>query len=282
MVLAAALIAIAAVHIAAAPTLAEEGELDEGYYDDRDEGEYEDTSVGADEWDEYYSQHVASVMWRQRGVVDPVLAAAVKETIGHRSGAAGLDLGCGTGEDALYMATHGFEEVACLDASRKALARAEASARETFNRAGTPTRIDHVQYVAAFLGADAAAPLGTAPAFDLIWVRSVLQHLSSDDLTAVLAYVRSLLRPGGMALFNEYDMCPGEDLSPRVFCGEEAGPPNSRLSSDLLEVLRQVFPACTSRPEHMIGSCGDTVCSQLYMCGARAVRTDANASHALR
>lgn len=97
-------------------------------------------------------------------------------------GARVLDLGCGTGHDALYLAKRGCTVIA-VDAT-------EVFAKKARRRcAGRNVRV-----VRSDMGAY-AFPRG---AFDLVWANASLIHVPKKRLPALLARIRSSLRPGGI------------------------------------------------------------------------------------
>jgi SAM-dependent methyltransferase len=97
-----------------------------------------------------------------------------------------LDLGCGTGNDVVRLAQHGYSVVG-LDYSREAIHQAATKA---------PAR-------AALLVADMAAPLPFVDAcFDAV-MSNVAMHMFDDGRTrALFAEVQRIVRPGGMFLFH--------------------------------------------------------------------------------
>jgi len=97
-----------------------------------------------------------------------------------------LDLGCGTGNDALRLTREGFTVIG-LDHSREAIQQAATK----------------VASLATFVVADMAAPLpfGTAT-FDAV-MSNVALHMFGDVLTrSVFAEVRRVLCPAGVFVFH--------------------------------------------------------------------------------
>ena len=230
----------------------------------------------AEIWDHYYATHQESdVLWNL-GSVDPSMEAAMSEVQQHRVSPPlrGLDVGCGLGHDALYMVLQNFT-VTCLDASEKALARARS--RVTSER---------IEFVKATLGRESArgtvAPLGRVPCYDIIWVRSVLQHLSDADARGVLVYLRSLLRPSGLLVLKEFDMAGCEDIAGlntmTTKCGQLTGPVNARDVNELLAMLHSEMPSCQATPSSLRTVCGEHICAQVYKCAQPHARTAQNGS----
>jgi SAM-dependent methyltransferase len=105
-----------------------------------------------------------------------------------------VDLGCGAGHYAVWLAQQGFS-VTGLDLSTTAVALAEALARDL----GVACR---------FLACDLLAPLPDLEArFDFAFDWEVLHHVFPDDRARFAATVHRLLRPGGTYL----SVCFAED-----------------------------------------------------------------------
>jgi SAM-dependent methyltransferase len=105
-----------------------------------------------------------------------------------------VDLGCGAGNYAVWLARRGFR-VTGIDVSRAAVAKAEALARER----GDACR---------FLVHDVLEPMPDLEAcFDFAFDWEVLHHVFSEDRARYAAGVHRLLRPGGLYL----SVCFAED-----------------------------------------------------------------------
>jgi SAM-dependent methyltransferase len=107
-----------------------------------------------------------------------------------------LDLGCGPGRNALYLASLGFD-VTAVDLSPVAITWAEDRARET----GATVR---------FRCADAFATAETDPvaSYDLIYDSGCFHHLPPHRRISYLALVDRVLAPGGhlaLACFDRGD-----------------------------------------------------------------------------
>ncbi len=109
-----------------------------------------------------------------------------------------LDIGCGTGEHALFFASLGLD-VLGVDASAIAVERASERARER----GLTARF-------AELDVQELASLGET--FDTITDSGCLHTLSDDAMRATIAGAHAVLRPGGtywLKCFSELATGPG-------------------------------------------------------------------------
>jgi SAM-dependent methyltransferase len=117
------------------------------------------------------------------GGPSPVLTAFWPERPGERV----LELGCGLGHDAVWMASQGAH-VHALDTSATAL----AAARERADAAGVSL---------VFTRADVLQGLGVAPgSLDLVYDTGLLHHLDADQRSQLAAHIARALRPGGVWL----------------------------------------------------------------------------------
>ncbi|MGB2570901.1 class I SAM-dependent methyltransferase [Micromonospora citrea] len=128
-----------------------------------------------------------------------------------------LDLGCGTGAEAVYLAGKGFGPVAGVDFSPVALRRARARARA----AGVTDRC-------TFIRADlTAGPIpGLADAYDLICDFGALNDTEGEQRTAVAQAIHRLSRPGGKVLLwcfqgDKSQLSGGAKMAPMIAPGEE-------------------------------------------------------------
>jgi len=149
---------------------------------------------GADWWDEFYADRDRPVPFfvdkpdeslvshLERGIVQPGRA---------------LDLGCGPGRNALYLAANGFS-VDAVDLSPTAIAWGEERARA----AGADVR---------FRCGDAFA-LDLDGPYDLIYDSGCFHHLAPHRRVSYLALLDRHLAPGGHLAFTGFASGVGEDM----------------------------------------------------------------------
>jgi len=131
----------------------------------------------AREWDERYAEFAEQIP-------DGAPSAVVIDQARRRPASTALDIGCGVGADAMWLAGQGWT-VTALDVSQVALDRAAASAR----RAGV-----HVDWVCTRLEDLALTP----PGFDLVVAHyPALRHSAGGDAERALL---SAVAPGGTLL----------------------------------------------------------------------------------
>ena len=129
--------------------------------------------------------------WHAQGLLGPVA-----------KGLRVLDIGCGEGRNALWLASQGFA-VEALDLSVQALAKAETRARDQ----GHVIRFHQGSLFALFAG------LG---GFDLVYDAGLLHHIQPHRRPDYLAALAQLVRPGGklgLVCFNERMGTRADDLS---------------------------------------------------------------------
>ncbi len=117
-------------------------------------------------------------------------------------GARLLEIGAGTGQDSSYFQQEGFDVVAA-DLSTAMVERCRAKGIEA--------------HVMDFLHLD--FPAG---AFDALFAMNCLLHVPNHDLPAVLAVVRSILRPSGLFFVGVYG---GEQSAEGPFDDDRHVPP---------------------------------------------------------
>ena len=118
-----------------------------------------------------------------------------------------IDLGCGTGENALYLAARGLRVVG-IDAAPTAIARAQAKAGP-----GEPR--------ATFLVADACALDELGRTFDTAIDCGLFHTFSDPDRLEFARSLHGVIRPGGRyALLCFSDLEPGDFGPRRVSQGE--------------------------------------------------------------
>ncbi|MFC4149879.1 class I SAM-dependent methyltransferase [Micromonospora mangrovi] len=128
-----------------------------------------------------------------------------------------LDLGCGTGAEAVYLARQGFGPVVGVDFSPVALRRARARAKA----AGVADRC-------TFTEADiTAGPIpGLADSYDLICDFGALNDTEGEQRQAVARAIHRLSRPGGRVLLwcfqgDKSALKGGAKMAPMIAPSEE-------------------------------------------------------------
>jgi len=143
-------------------------------------------------WEEHYA--AKPQVWSGR--VNVQLAEIVDQLNGTRA----LDLGCGEGADAIWLAERGWTVVA-VDVSTTALGRARAAAESR----GIAARIDFQQHD---LTADFPSGSGDPPGnFDLVSVQ-FLHSTVEMDRTALLRRAAAVVAPGGTFLIVDHAAAP--------------------------------------------------------------------------
>ncbi len=125
------------------------------------------------------------------GEVPAELSAVVDGPQALRPGRA-LDIGCGTGAQAVYLARNGWQ-VTAIDAVSRPLARARARA------AAAGVEVDWIEASVARL-----AELWLAPGFALVFDRGCFHGLSDDERAAYAASVTALAAPGATLLLMAF------------------------------------------------------------------------------
>lgn len=159
-------------------------------------------------WDETYRSRDQVFSGDPNGVL-------VTEVTGLPPGQA-LDVGCGEGADALWLARHGWQ-VTAVDISTTALQRAAAAAVDSEGRV-------------AWTRADLTITPPPADAFDLVSVQYFPLSLQPDH--ASLRGLLNAVAPGGTLLFASHDLA---DLPPRPEQGFDPG--DYYQSDDIAKLL---------------------------------------------
>ena len=137
-------------------------------------------------WEEHYS--AKPQVWSGR--VNAQLSA-IAPTLG---GTRAMDLGCGEGADAIWLAEHGWTVVA-VDVSSTALARARQAAESS----GVADRIDFVEH-----DLTSSLPDGS---FDLVSAQFL--HSTVDmDRSEILRRAAAAVAPGGALLIVDHAAAP--------------------------------------------------------------------------
>ncbi|MEU9782118.1 class I SAM-dependent methyltransferase [Streptomyces phaeochromogenes] len=147
-------------------------------------------------WDEMYRSRDQVFSGDPNGVL-------VTEVTGLPPGQA-LDVGCGEGADAIWLARYGWQ-VTAVDISTTALRRAAAAAVD-------------IQGRVAWTRADLTITPPPADAFDLVSVQYFPLSLQPDH--TALRGLLNAVAPGGTLLFASHDLA---DLSPRPEEGFDPG-----------------------------------------------------------
>lgn len=151
-----------------------------------DASQHEATPDHEATWEEHYS--AKPQVWSGR--VNAQLAAIAP----HLGGGRALDLGCGEGGDAIWLAEHGWTVVA-VDVAHTALARGRAAAAEH----GVAGHVEFVQHELT-----SSFPEGS---FDL--VSACFLHSTMDmDRPAILRRAAAAVAPGGALLIVDHAAAP--------------------------------------------------------------------------
>ncbi len=190
------------------------------------------TGRGADWWDDFYADRSRPVPFFPARP-DESLVAAVER--GALRGGRALDLGCGPGRNALYLAARGFD-VDAVDLSSTALDWARERARET----GAENVRFHHGDAFAFAGEDLTGP------YDLVYDSGCFHHLPPHRRVSYLALLEQLLAPGGLfglTCFAAGAGGMGSELSDTDFYREGAGLRGGLAYTP--EALREIFSGLT-------------------------------------
>ena len=149
-------------------------------------GEIVSASDARQQWEEHYAERRR--VWSGRANVRLVEVASTLQP------GTALDLGCGEGGDAMWLAEHGWRVVA-VDISETALARAAEDAQAR----GVGDRIDFRQH-----DLSQSFPEG---AFDLVSAQ-FLHSMLPLDRTAIFGKAAAAVRPGGVLLIVDHSGPP--------------------------------------------------------------------------
>ncbi|MFZ3470013.1 SAM-dependent methyltransferase [Streptomyces sp. 4.24] len=186
------------------------------------------TTGGSSWWDGFYTDRERPVPFFAAKPDENLVSCLARGLIA--PGGRALDLGCGPGRNALYLASLGFE-VDAVDLSPTAL----AWAAERVRAAGTPAERIRFHQGDAF----GAAGAGLVGPYDVIYDSGCFHHLPPHRRVSYLALLDRLLAPGGsFALTCFASGAMGSELPDAEFYGR------ARLEGGLAytaESLRWVF-----------------------------------------
>ncbi|MFD5227109.1 class I SAM-dependent methyltransferase [Streptomyces qaidamensis] len=187
---------------------------------------------GADWWDDFYADRSRPVPFFPARPDESLVAAVERGVLG---GGRALDLGCGPGRNALYLAARGFD-VDAVDLSSTALDWARERARET----GAENVRFHHGDAFALAGEDLTGP------YDLVYDSGCFHHLPPHRRVSYLALLEQLLAPGGLfglTCFAAGVGGMGSELSDTDFYREGAGLRGGLAYTP--EALREIFSGLT-------------------------------------
>merc|ERR1712018_372069 len=117
----------------------------------------------------------------------------IVDPIGLKPGMKVLDIGCGTGGSAFYMARNFGCEVLGLDLSDNMLAVAYEH---------KATMEEKVQHLVSFRFLDATLAIFPENYFDVVYSRDAIMHIADKEL--LYSKVLNWLKPGGQLVVSEY------------------------------------------------------------------------------
>ena len=129
------------------------------------------------DWDAMYRE--GTPPW-EMGVTEPELVRAVES--GEIARGTALEIGCGTGADAIYLVQRGFE-VTAIDSSATAIERARV-------------RAEHEDALPRFVLADIFEFAPTAGQFDFVYDKGFYHFVRHFDLNKYLDMLWRVTRPG--------------------------------------------------------------------------------------
>ncbi|QCD55597.1 class I SAM-dependent methyltransferase [Streptomyces hawaiiensis] len=190
------------------------------------------TERGADWWDGFYTDRSRPVPFFV-AKPDESLVAAVER--GQVRGRRALDLGCGPGRNALYLAARGFD-VDAVDLSSAAVDWGRDRARA----AGAEGVRFHCGDAFVLAGRELTGP------YDLVYDSGCFHHLPPHRRVSYLALLERLLAPGGLfglTCFAAGADGMGSELSDADFYREAAGLRGGLAYTP--EALRGIFSGLT-------------------------------------
>lgn len=139
-----------------------------------------DTATAYQDWNNRWQSEEGRADWREP---DPDVRALIGE-LRSRNVRRVLDLGCGVGRHALYLAAEGFE-VTAIDASEAGIAYCRGAANEM--------RL----HVDLHVGSMLDLPFPDA-SFDYLLTFNVIYHGAPDVVRRSIAEIARVIRPGGL------------------------------------------------------------------------------------
>lgn len=156
----------------------------------------------AHEWDQRYERH--DTPWDTGRPSSELIRVLQEETVPRPRA---LELGCGTGTNAVWLAQQGFE-VTALDFSSRAL----QLARERGLASGVQVR---------WLEADVLRPPALGEPYDFVLDRGCYHCVRRDDVQAYLSTLRQATKPGSAVLVLAGNAKEPRDPGPPVVTEEE-------------------------------------------------------------
>jgi 2-polyprenyl-3-methyl-5-hydroxy-6-metoxy-1,4-benzoquinol methylase len=139
-------------------------------------------------WDNMYSRPLENIPWEITSPPEDLEAYLGQ----HNNRGSALDIGCGTGNYTLYLATKGFRPVVGVDFSEKAIGLAK-------RRVGDGGGIRFIQGDVLEL-----ENIVGAAKFDFILDYSILHHISDQNVKQYTEQCKKVLKPNGVILLVCY------------------------------------------------------------------------------
>lgn len=139
-------------------------------------------------WDDMYSRPLENIPWEISSPPQDLMAFLAR----NKTRGSALDIGCGTGNYTLYLATKGFNPVVGVDFSEKAIRLAN---QHTQDDDGLTFIQGDVLELESLVG---------AAKFDFILDYSILHHISDEHIEKYVEQCRKVLKPKGVILLVCY------------------------------------------------------------------------------
>ncbi|MCY3765112.1 MAG: class I SAM-dependent methyltransferase [Gemmatimonadetes bacterium] len=184
------------------------------------------------EWESFYAEGKRTPLFL-RNVPDEHLVGFVEQ--GRLESGSAIDLGCGIGRNAIYLAKAGFR-VDAIDLSRTAITRGRQSAGEGRVR---------VNFI---VGSVFDIPLRENH-YDVAYDSGLFHHLPPHRRQTYLDLVRRALKPDGCFGMTCFDATGGQPVEDREIYERGKMPPGIGYSEDRLRgILRRFFEIVELRP----------------------------------